>query len=382
MTDDTVRVYEWALDKNEEILVSGYYGFHNSGDDALLKAMIADIRKYRESPELVVLSANPRETKRSYRVKAVNRFNIPAILRHMDRADMLISGGGTLIQDATSTQSLIYYLTIIKLALKKKLKVMLYANGIGPLRGRGNARRAARALDKVDIITLRDPAAENTLAEMGVSKPKISVTADPVFGMGGADAAYGREILAAFGVPAKDKRVLGVSVRRSKGTDVEFEQAVAEVCDYAAERYGCFPVFIPMQQSKDEAISRSIMARMKSQTAIIDVPLGVNEMISAVSALDLCLGMRLHSLIYATAAGVPLIGIEYDPKIKSFMDYAGQSMCLDADRLNAEDGKRLIDECFKNYDSIKAQLSECSARLAEKATENGRIAVELYERKE
>lgn len=382
MTDDTVKVYEWALDKNDEILVSGYYGFHNSGDDALLKALIADIKKYRESPELVVLSANPRETRENYRVKAVNRFNIPAILRHIKRADMLISGGGTLIQDATSTQSLIYYLTIIKLALKNKLKVMLYANGIGPLSGKGNVRRAAKVLNKVDIITLRDPAARDTLSEMGVDKPEIYVTADPVFGMNGADASYGREILAAFGVPVKEERVLGVSVRRTKNTDAGFEQAVAEICDYAAGRYGCFPVFIPMQQSRDEAISRSIMSRMRSHPAIIDVPLGVNEMISAVAALDLCLGMRLHSLIYATAASVPLIGIEYDPKIKSFMDYAGQSMCLDADRLAAEDGKRLIDECFKNYDSIKEQLSECSAGLAEKATENGRMAVELYERKE
>ncbi|MBR0365607.1 MAG: glycosyltransferase, partial [Clostridia bacterium] len=133
MADDTVRVYEWALGKNDEILISGYYGFKNSGDDALLKALIADLRKYLESPELVVLSANPRETWKNYRVKAINRFNIPLIIKHMKRADMLISGGGTLIQDATSTQSLLYYLTIIKLAIKNKLKVMLYSNGIGPL---------------------------------------------------------------------------------------------------------------------------------------------------------------------------------------------------------------------------------------------------------
>ena len=90
--------------------------------------------------------------------------------------------------------------------------------------------------------------------------------------------------------------------------------------------------------------------------------------------------MRLHSLIYATSAGVPLIGIEYDPKIKSFMDYAGQPMCLGVKGLDPGQGKRLIDECFENYDEIKAQLNECTRVLSEKSHENARIAIELYEK--
>ncbi|MBR0366244.1 MAG: polysaccharide pyruvyl transferase family protein, partial [Clostridia bacterium] len=258
--------------------------------------------------------------------------------------------------------------------------VMLYANGIGPLNNAKNVRRSARVLDKTDIITLRDPTAKKTLEEMGVTRPESTVTADPVFGMDSADPVYGRGILAAFGVPDTAKRVLGVSVRRTRDTDAEFERAMAELCDYAAQKYGCYTVFIPMQASRDEGISRSIMSQMKMPSSIIDVRLEIDEMISAVAALDLCIGMRLHSLIYATTTGVPLIGIEYDPKIKSFMDYAGQRMCLASARLDAEAGKRLIDECFMNYDEIKRQLVGCSAELAKKATENGRIAAELYKK--
>ena len=109
MTSDTMKVYEWALSKNKEILVSGYYGFKNSGDDALLNAIIKDIKRYKESPNIVVLSANPEETARTYRVKSINRINIPSVMKHMKKAEMLISGGGTLIQDRTSTKSLWYY---------------------------------------------------------------------------------------------------------------------------------------------------------------------------------------------------------------------------------------------------------------------------------
>ena len=106
MADDSIKVYDWALQKNKEILISGYYGFRNSGDDALLKAIIQDLKKYKESPNIVVLSANPEETMEYYRVKSINRLNLISVLKHMRKADMLISGGGTLIQDRTSTKSL------------------------------------------------------------------------------------------------------------------------------------------------------------------------------------------------------------------------------------------------------------------------------------
>ncbi len=38
MADDSIKVYDWALQKNKEILISGYYGFktavmtHFAGD--------------------------------------------------------------------------------------------------------------------------------------------------------------------------------------------------------------------------------------------------------------------------------------------------------------------------------------------------------------
>lgn len=380
MADDSIKVYEWALAKNKEILISGYYGFGNSGDDALLKAIIEDIKREKESPNIVVLSANPGETKRRYRVKAINRLNLLSIIKHMKKAEMLISGGGTLIQDATSTQSLIYYLAVIKLALKYKKKVMLYSNGIGPLESATNIKIARNVLNSVDLITLRDPSAAETLKEIGVRVPETIVTADPVFGMDIADKKLGETLLKKFSVPDGAERVMGISVRRTKETSPEFENIIAQICDYAAEKYGCYPVFIPMQANKDEAISKSIISKMKSKASIVDVKLDVTEMTSLVSALDVCIGMRLHSLIYATSGRVPLIAISYDPKIKSFMEYAGQQLYADVKNITAEKGIELIDRCFNNYDRITRELCECYERLHKKALKNGKLAVSLYER--
>ncbi len=380
MADDTAKVYEWALDKNDEILISGYYGFKNSGDDALLMAIVNDLKRYKESPNIVVLSANPRETMRSYRVKSISRLNVISILKHMKNAGMLISGGGTLIQDATSTQSLIYYLMVINAAVKRGVKVMLYSNGIGPLNNSSNVKRVRRVLNRTDLITLRDPAALKALGDIGVTKPKMTVTADPVFGMDIADPKHGRQLLKQFGVPAGAKHIMGVSVRRTRDTDQSFEHAIARICDYASEKYDCYPVFIPMQTNKDESISRSVMSKMNARSSIVDVRLSVYDMISAVASMDLCVGMRLHSLIYATTGQVPLIGLAYDPKIRSFMEYAGQEMCLDIGRIDIDAACKMIDKCFAHRSEINSMLYESYHAMKEKAMQNGRMAIELYEK--
>lgn len=378
MAEDSIKVYEWVLSKQKEILISGYYGFKNSGDDALLMAILNDIKRYKESPNIVVLSANPKETTKHYRVKAINRLNPFAVMKHMKKADLLISGGGTLIQDTTSTKSLIYYLGVISLAIKNGLKVMLYSNGIGPLNSKSNIKRARKVLNKTDIITLRDPEALEVLKSIGVTEPEILVSADPVLGMDIADKEHGRKLLNEMGIPAE--RVLGVSVRRTKDTNQAFERVIAKMCDYAAEKYGYHVVFVPMQANKDEAISRSIMSKMTSSASIVDKRLNVNDIISVVAAMDMCIGMRLHSLIYAAGGSVPLIGIAYDPKIRSFMDYIGHNMYADVKTLNEEEALALVDNCVKNYDEIKQQLASRYEELKEKAMENGRIAVELYEK--
>lgn len=380
MAQDTVKVYEWALDKNEEILISGYYGFKNSGDDALLAAILDEIKKHKESPEIVVLSANPKETIKRYRVKAINRLNPFSVLRHMKKAGLLISGGGTLIQNSTSTRSMLYYLSIISAAIKNNVKVMLYSNGIGPLRGKNNISLARKILDKTDVITLRDPDAMAALKEIGVTKPEIYVTADPVFGLSVEKTDEGRKILERFGVPENERKILGVSVRRSKDTNAVFEREVAKMCDYAAEKYGYYTVFIPMQLNRDEMISGNIISKMKTKASIIDKRLDVDEMIAVIGEADLCIGMRLHSLIYSTINNVPLIGIVYDPKIKSFMDYIGQTHYMDVKDMNADTGIKYIDECNAEYEIIKQELSQSYARLKEKACENGKLAIELYKK--
>ena len=378
MAEDSIKVYEWALSKQDEILVSGYYGFKNSGDDALLKSIIDDLKKYKESPNIVVLSANPRETSKTYRVKAVNRLSPFGILRHMKKADMLISGGGTLIQDRTSTKSLLYYLTIIRMAKEHGLKVMLYSNGIGPLLKDSNKQYTKKVLNKVDLITLRDNESLQTLQSIGVNEPKIMVTADPALTLKIPDKSIGKKILHEVKVP--DRRLMGISVRKWEGLGADFEKIIARICDRAAEEYDLYPVFLPMQASKDMAISKSIMSKMKQKASIIENHQTVDDMLSVVGCMDFCIGMRLHTVMYSAINSVPVIGLVYDPKISSFMTNTGQTNCINVEELTEEKLYSILEETIRDYVKIKDSLKKSYTSLNKKAQLNGQLAVELYEK--
>ena len=154
-------------------VISGYYGFENSGDDALLLTIIRQIKKDYSDAQITVLSKSPKNTKSEYGVNSVNRYNPIAILWYIFKCDLFVSGGGTLIQDETSTKSLIYYLALIKTALFFKKKVMLYANGIGPLTSFKNIEKTKNILNRVDLITLRDNQSLAELEHIGVDKPHI-----------------------------------------------------------------------------------------------------------------------------------------------------------------------------------------------------------------
>ena len=129
------------------ILISGYYGFDNIGDESILRTLVSSLREHIPDCSLTVLSHNPTSTREKYGVEAVDRMSPMAILRAVKKCDMLISGGGSLLQDVTSSKSLHYYLSIIRCAEFFHKKVFIYSQGIGPIDRPSNRRAAAAALN-------------------------------------------------------------------------------------------------------------------------------------------------------------------------------------------------------------------------------------------
>ncbi len=360
------------------VVISGYYGFQNNGDEAMLYAMLQALGEKIRGFDPVVLSRDPEGTGKFFGVRAVPRHDLGSILAEIRRADLLISGGGGLLQDVTGPNSILYYLGIVTLARMMNKPVFFYGQGIGPVRtvlGRTLMRLVA---NRVDLITVRDRESKEELAHLGVVRPRVEVTADPALGLdiGEMDPRLGSAILAEAGVPA-GRELVGVSVRPWKGEGA-YKAVIARVCDELTAG-GRKVVFLPMHYPGDVTASREIASLMKEDPHIIERQLNFKEMISLMAQTRVLVGMRLHFLIFGALLNVPIVGISYDPKVDRFlslvdMPAGGSVEDLDYGRLSG-----CIHRVMDSSDRLREKLAGKVAVLRREALRGAELAAEMLE---
>lgn len=359
------------------VVISGYYGFGNAGDEAMLAAMLEALSGMEPEISYTVISGSPEDTVRRHGVAAIHRLNFPAIVSAVSRCDLLISGGGSLLQDVTSDRSVYYYLGIILLAKKLGKPVMLYGQGIGPLR-RPMARKAARLIvDRADMITVRDEGSRRELASLEVTRPPILVTADPVLAINPVGREIGRLVLRRAGVEGASP-LIGFSVRECP--DWEPCQAeLAAAAEKLAAEFGARLVFLPMQWPDDVAAAAKVIARLRCPVTAIQENYGIPELMSIVGNLDLLVGIRLHALIFAAVMRVPLVGISYDPKIDGFLASLGEVGAGTIDTVKAEDILARARAVWAFRHAGAPGTAHRLADLRRKALQNAELAVEILE---
>lgn len=288
-----------------KIVLSGYYGFDNAGDEALLTAITSSLRTIQPTINFTVLSGNPRRTSALHAIRAVSRVNPWTLMQELRRADLLISGGGSLLQDVTGPLSIPYYLGVVVLAKLLGTPAVFYAQGIGPVNswlGRTLIRLVA---NHVDLITLRDQDSARLLKEMGVSQSPI-VTADPVFSMRPTrdEIARGADYLWSLGIN-KDQPVIGISLR---SWELEARPRLAHLFDQLVGMGYCL-LFLPLQYPDDLHEAKKTMALMKEPGILVEKPMNSTELMGIITHLRVLVGMRLHSLIFSACVGIPFEGI-------------------------------------------------------------------------
>jgi len=380
MTDAAITLYDSVrkLERPIDAVISGYYGSNNHGDDVLLKAITSGLREIHPEIKITVISKRPKETEQIYGIKSIQRFNFPRIIMTLRRTNLLIMGGGSLIQDLTSTKSLIYYVFVMTLAAKTRTKIMLYANGIGPLKLAKNQQRAAKALEKVEKITLRDRQSHTVLQELGLKNQNIIVTADAAFGFTNTQPNAGDEILDRIGL--SNKKYFCVSIRGWKSLREDFTAEMAVFCDYMGEKHGLTPLFIPMQPSIDAEISTQVMELARRQSFYLQDSLSIEEMLSVVSKAQFLVGMRLHSIIYGANTATPVIGLVYDPKVSAVFRELNQKYYMNLEEASANKLIDFSEEILSQRDEIAEQLKAVTQPMIETARSNAQIAYNIINR--
>ena len=379
MAADCLSVYDQVRRRRFRVVMSGYYGFSNAGDDAILQSIHGGILAASDNIQVTVLSHDPEQTRRQYGLDAVYRFDLVQVGRALRRCDALLSGGGSLLQDRTSTRSLLYYLMVIRWAKKLGKPVMLYANGIGPVTKPENRKKVKQTVELANVVTLRDRASAQELRDMGVKHPELHITADPVFNLVPADADRGRELLAKAGLPG-GRKFAAVSVRDWPAAR-QFPQQAARLCDHLHRTYGLETVFLLMQPAADRETTEQVRRAMESPSYLLDVPATPSELMAVLGQAELCVAMRLHTLIFAARMAVPTVGLVYDPKVDSYLKELDLPSAGEVERFDVDRACQVCDELMADYDRILARLKERSAALSAAARENEALLLELLRKK-
>lgn len=363
MTKDYLLAYEQLLHPRKVIraAISGYYGFGNLGDDSILVAADKQLSQMDPPVQLTVLSGNPELTTGHYGLRAVHRFAPLKVLRTLKQSDLVISGGGSLLQDKTSTRSLMYYLSVVQLAKAMKKPVFMYANGIGPVIKPANRRRVRNTVSRFDMVTLRDEASAQELKALGVEQVPAFVTGDPAFLL--EAGTNGPELLARFGVP-QGKPIVGISVRDLPGGELKIGPFV-RLCDRISKETGRSIVFIVMQESEDEAVSRQIMEQMEEPSYLIKAPGDPAGMLAMIRQMELVISMRLHTIIFSANMQVPVVGCVYDPKVSAFLELLQMPSCGTPQQLDPDAAFGLVSGMLEQPEFYRQQLaSQDEARTA------------------
>ena len=287
-------------------VLCGYYGMGNAGDEALLVSLLQMLPK---SVTPIVLSGNPSHTKKQYGVASCPRKSTFAVLNALGQSDIFIWGGGSLMQDATSLASPIYYAGLMALAQQRGLKTIAWAQGIGPLRHSLTRWLTKQVLLGCNGISVRDRASEELLRSWGIEP---IVAPDPVWAMT-ADTSKTSVSVAAYPAP----RVAVVLRSHPLLTTEKIAILIAALKQFQAETNCCL-LLIPFQPAQDLAIAEQISAAIPHNIYILSIN-DPQQLLGLFAQVKMTIGMRLHSLIMAASVGCSCFALSYDPKVTQLM---------------------------------------------------------------
>ena len=302
----------------KKAILSGYYGFDNFGDEAILGVLSENLKK--NGIDVCVISKNPQKTAKKLETDTVYTFDICGIIKKIRTSDVLISGGGSLLQDTTSLKSLFYYLFIIFCAQFFRKKVIIFAQGIGPIKNIAGRIITKLLLKNCCYVTVRDEKSLFLLRGWGITTKLVN---DPVWNIEVKE-------------PVKMNRV-GVQLRGWKNLSGKFLFALAH---NIAKEFSDREIYIySFQDALDLDVCRQFEGNLKIvnpsvKTKIIDAS-DTNLTISSVSNLEYMIAMRYHACLVALKYGIKTMALCYDEKVSKLSKrfHIPCSMLDDSDRL-------------------------------------------------
>jgi polysaccharide pyruvyl transferase CsaB len=276
-------------------VISGYYGFKNFGDEAILQVLLSHLKAL--GVEATVFSSDPKYTQVTYDVKSVKNFDIKKLIKSIINSDMLISGGGSLLQDVTSLKSLVYYSAVIALGILFNKKVIIFAQGIGPINNKYAQIVVKNLLKMCTLVTVRD---ENSLKLLDDWHIKSKLVCDPIYSM----KINKKPTEAVVGVQLRDFKTMNYNLLHKLALFI-----VTKFSDKKIELFS-------LQKSQDLELCKRFEKLLKTLNPDLEIEIIEQNIIEEISKLEVLIAMRFHAILTALKCGVKTCAINYDIKVE------------------------------------------------------------------
>jgi polysaccharide pyruvyl transferase CsaB len=307
----------------QRVVISGYYGAINVGDEAVCRAVVEGIRGVLPGSQFDVVTANELNSRGfgGLDTRFLNGFyptttfwqSFPDYLRALRQADVCIVGGGGIFQDVHSWKSSCRHLITASLATAMGRPVVTVGLGVGPVERQWLRRLIGWVSSGFAVIQVRDEYSRRVLAECGVAPEVIRVTADVVPSL-----------------PLPPRRVapsvrldrIGFAMRRWPDLN---EAGLVELWERLAAQ-GRDVWLLCYEPEKDAIFYEELLERTSAECRArirVHRPASLDDAIQTLGTMDGVVSMRLHGCVFSAAAGIPFIAVPYDPKVASFADAMG-----------------------------------------------------------
>jgi polysaccharide pyruvyl transferase CsaB len=356
--------------------ITGSYGGLNAGDEAILTSMVSTLRHAVDGVSLTVFSREASHTLAHHDVDTtvpVGGLTRKEELAVMGSLDLLLLGGGGILYDGEARR----YLREVRVAQEAGVRTMAYAVGAGPLTYSEDRRLLREMLPHMDAVTVRDAGTKRLLEALDVDCD-VEVTADPAFLL---DAErFSEAQLGVEGIPCS-RRLVGLSLREPglAAPDLDpdgYHAVLAHIADFVAERFEADVVFIPMEKH-DVRLSHAVIARMNNveRAHVLKRRYRPCQLLGLMQHLTMVVGMRLHVLIFAALAGVPLFALPYAPKVADFLESVGMAPSIRVSTESVGSLLAAIDRTWDLREALAASMSGPVATLRQRSLRTVDIAV-------
>ncbi len=336
----------------KKILLSGYFGFGNCGDEIILYTE----KKFFEDSgyEVFPVCKVPKGQNELSR----NLLKTVAAIR---RSDIIVSGGGGLLQDKTSLKSLFYYLFMLFAGRLFGKKTVCFAQGIGPLNTAFGRFITGKVVSRANLITVRDEYSKSVLRNCGIKKP-INVCADVAFLFDVKEE-----------IPLPYEKFVIFSPGYS--TNMPSVDTLADIANVMQKESGFPVVIMPLYPGRDGKIALEVSKKTGFPVVIFK---RIGQCLYAFEKSEFVVGMRYHSVVLSSLAKKAFVSMSYDPKVSAISEEFGIEYIKDYGKITKERFSEIFPLNFNNRKEIEERISSKLSEMKKRAEENFKLFRENF----